>query len=185
MIRGKQIILRPAVKQDKRPVYEWLAESDTTPSFMGQPHFPDNPAPSWDEFMDDYKPYFFDGSRPESGRCFIILVNNKSVGQVNYDNTDQHRRTELDIWMSCEANCGKGYGPDALETLCKYLFNKYGITEFVIRPSVRNLRAISAYEKAGFQRKKFTPSEEEAEFGPRDYDDSIVLIKRISGGIHE
>jgi len=181
MIKGKQVALRPAMEQDKRMVYEWLAESDITPSIMGPPRFPDHPAPTWGEFCADYKPHFFDGSSPELGRCFIIMVDCIPVGQVNYDVIDQHhQRTELDIWMSCEANCGKGYGPDALQTLCEYLFQTYGIVEFVMRPSARNHRAIRAYEKAGFQRVDCTPEQQEAEYGSCDYGDSIVLIKHIS-----
>lgn len=181
MVEGKQVALRPAAPQDKRMVYEWLAESDITPSIMGQPHFSDHPVPIWEEFCADYQPHFFDGSSSESGRCFIITVNNMPVGQVNHDVIDQYKhRTELDIWMSCEANCGKGYGPDALQTLCEYMFRTYGILEFVIRPSARNHRAIRAYEKAGFQRIELTPEQQEAEYGPPDYSDCIVLIKRIS-----
>ena len=128
-------------------VYEWVAKSDITPSIMGPPQFPDHPVPTWEEFCTDYRSHYFDGSKPEWGRCFIIIVNDMSVGQVNYNAIDQHhRRVELDIWMSCEANCGRGYGPDALQTLCDYLFQKYGIVEFVIQPSARNHRAIRAYE---------------------------------------
>lgn len=147
---------------------------------MGPPHFSDNPVPTWVEFCADYKPHFFDGSSPELGRCFIITVNCMTVGQVNYNDIDHHhRRTELDIWMNCEANCGNGYGPDALQTLCEYLSKTYGIFEFVMRPSARNHRAIRAYEKAGFLRVAFTPEQQEVQYGPCDYYDSIVLIKRV------
>ncbi|MFQ5925063.1 MAG: GNAT family N-acetyltransferase [Dehalococcoidia bacterium] len=181
MIQGKQVALRPATERDKRMVYEWLAESDITPSIMGPPHFSDHPVPAWEEFCADYKPYFFDGSSPELGRCFIIMINSMPVGQLNYNDIDQHhQRTELDIWMSCEANCDKGYGPDALQTLCEYLFRTYGIVEFVIRPSARNHRAIRAYEKAGFQRVELTPEQAEAEYPSRDYADSVFLIRHMS-----
>jgi len=180
VIQGKQVALRPATEQDKRMVYQWAANSDITSSFMGPPNFPDHPVPPWDKFCADYKPHFFNGSSPELGRCFIIMVNAMPVGMINYNDIDEHRkRTELDIWMSCEANCGKGYDPDALRTLCEYLFQTYDIVEFVMRPSARNHRAIRAYEKAGFQYMELTPEEEEAEYGPRDYDDSIVLIKHM------
>lgn len=181
MIQGKRVTLRLAMEQDKRMIYEWLAESDVTPFTMGSPHFPDHPVPTWEEFCADYKPHFFDGSNPELGRCFVIMVSGMPVGQVNYNDIDQyHQRTELDIWMGCEANCGKGYGPDALQALCEYLFLTYGIVEFVIRPSARNRRAIRAYEKAGFQQVALSPEQQKAEYGLGDYDDSIVLVKHIS-----
>lgn len=186
MIKGKQVALRPATEQDKRMVYEWLTGSDITPSIMGPPRFPDHPVPTWGEFCADYRPHFFNGSSPELGRCFIIMVDCIPIGQINHDKIDQQRRrTELDIWMSCEANCGKGYGPDALLTLCGYLSQVYGILEFVMRPSARNHRAIRVYEKAGFQRVESTPEQEKARYGPRDYTDSIVLIKRMPPGKQE
>ena len=174
-------MLGPATEQDKRKVYEWLAQSDITPSIMGTPDFLDHPVPTWEEFCADYKPHFFDGSRPELGRCFIIMVGGTSVGQVNYNEIDQaRRRTELDIWMSCEANCGKGYGPDALQALCDHLFQTFGIVNFVMRPSARNHRAIRSCEKADFEHMAFPRQQQAAEFGPGDCDDTIVLIKRIS-----
>ncbi len=178
MIQGKKVVLRPATEQDKRTIYEWLVMSDITPSIMGPPAYPDHPIPTWGEFCDDYKQYFFDGSSPHLGRCFVIMVNELPVGQINYDEIDKkHKRTELDIWMSCESNCGKGYGPDAVEALCRYLYNKYGINEFVMRPSVRNIRAIKAYEKAGFKRIEMTLDQQRREYGPCDYKDNIVLAK--------
>lgn len=181
IIKGQKISLRPATEQDKRAIYEWMAHSDITSSHMGPPVFPDNPIPTWEEFCLDYKPYFFDGTQPESGRCFIIMADGELIGQINHDKIyDDRKRTELDIWMSSEANCGKGYGSDALQTLCKYLFEKYGVVELVVRPSARNLRAINAYEKAGFQHVEMTPKQQEVEFGHGDYNDDVVLIKRIA-----
>jgi len=111
----------------------------------------------------------------------MILVDDKPVGQVNYNSIDKHNSwTALDIWMSCEANCGKGYGSDAIKTLCEYLFRDFGVTEFVIEPSARNSRAIRAYEKAGFQYMNLPPEEIEAKYGRGDYYDSVWLIKEMS-----
>ena len=138
MLYGKKINLRPATVNDRRSIYEWMSQSDCTQSFMGLPRFPDIPVPTWDEFCADYKPYYFDGSSPEKGRCYIIMADDHSVGQVNYNDIDsEHNRTELDIWMSCEANCGKRYGSDALQVLCTYLYDAYGVSEFIIRSRYR------------------------------------------------
>ncbi|MBN1318124.1 MAG: hypothetical protein JXA42_21760 [Anaerolineales bacterium] len=45
------------------------------------------------------------------------------------------RRTELDIWLRWEADCGRGYGPDALDALCHCLNRQFSIHEFLVRPS--------------------------------------------------
>ena len=83
--------------------------------------------------------------------------------------------------MNGPENCGKGYGSDALKTLCDYLFRSLGIKEFVIRPSAKNLQAIKAYEKAGFHRVECNIEEQTARYGVPDSNDSIVLIKRFKG----
>jgi diamine N-acetyltransferase len=147
---------------------------------MGPPDFPDHPVPTWEEFCEDYQSYYFDVSRPTRGKCFIIMAGDRPVGQINYNEIDrQKRRTELDIWMGREVDCGKGYGPDALEALSKYLFETFEVVELVIRPSARNRRAIRAYAKAGFQQVRLSSERQETEHGPGDYEDSVLLIKRL------
>ena len=103
--------LRPALASDRRHIYEWLAESDVTPSMMGPPDYPDHPVPTWEEFCADYLPHYFDDSEPFSGRCFIIVADGQDVGVVCYNAIEEQRRlTELDIWLRSEADCGKNYG---------------------------------------------------------------------------
>lgn len=180
-IKGDQVILRPAIEEDRRAVYEWMAESDVTRSMMGPPHYSDNPIPTWEQFCSDYTSHYFDGINPLLGKCFIIEAEASPVGLISYNDIDErNRRTELDIWMNRESNCGRGFGPDALKSLMKYLHRELGIIEFVIRPSARNTRAILAYLKAGFERLEIEPKQEVAEYGPRDYSDSVILIKRMS-----
>lgn len=172
MIKGYKVELKPATQHEKRAIYEWLIQ--------WQPLFPHHPVPSWKEFCDDYKSFFFDGSKFKVGRCFIITVDNTPVGQINYHTLQEHfQHTELDIWMNRPENCGRGYGPDALRTLCDYLFRNLGIKEFAIRPLAKNLRAIRAYEKAGFHQVECNMQEQTLRYGPPDYEDCIVLIKRF------
>jgi hypothetical protein len=88
MIRGSLVTLRPAVEQDRRAVYDWMANPDVAASMMGPPLFPEHPVPTWEEFCADYLPHFFDGSRPDLGRSFIIEVNGEPVGHINYNDID-------------------------------------------------------------------------------------------------
>ena len=108
------------------------------------------------------------------------MVEGIPAGQVNHDVIDrENRRTELDIWMNSESNCSKGYGSEALQVLCEHVTKTRGISELLIRPSARNLRAIRAYEKAGFQRVEMTPEEQEKEYGPGECSDSVIMIKNL------
>jgi RimJ/RimL family protein N-acetyltransferase len=178
MIHGSAS-LRPARDHDRRAIYQWLAESDVTPSMLGLPHFPDVPIPIWDQFCEDYGPHFFDGTKREVGRSFIIEVAGEAVGHISYDGMDLVQgRAELDIWLRSSKVCGHGYGSDALAGLTRYLHATFGIVEFILRPSHRNLRAIRAYTKAGFAILPLTNEQQAAIYGPSDYGDTAVMCQR-------
>ena len=180
MIHGSKLSLRPAKECDRKKVYEWLTHSDVTPSMMGPADYPDHPIPAWENFCSDYLPHYFDDSAPYLGRCFIIVVGRKDIGVVSYNRIDRNKKeTELDIWLCSEAYCGKGYGSDALETVCKYLHGIYGVIRFIIRPSARNKRAIAAYKRAGFKLHPITMERQIKGYGQPDVKDAVVLIKEI------
>jgi RimJ/RimL family protein N-acetyltransferase len=110
-------------------------------------------------------------------------MNGDDVGQVNYNDIGERqgkRRTELDIWLRSEKDCGQGFGTDALLTLSRYLFHHFGVQEFMVQPSARNPRAIRAYEKAGFVQLPLSIGEAEAQWGASDYFDSVYMVKTIS-----
>lgn len=163
-------------------VYDWLADSDLTATMLGEPIFPDEPVPSWEEFCEDHTPHFFDGGITEQGRCFIMQVNDEDVGQIYFNDIetkDGIKRVELDMWMCAEKYCGKGYGSDALNTLCEFLAKRFGVEQFMVQPSARNRRARRAYEKAGFVRADVPLEEAVRDWGPNDYFDSVYMVKTI------
>jgi RimJ/RimL family protein N-acetyltransferase len=173
MIKGKQITLRPAMLDDRRTVYDWSHDSDIAPLI----HLSDDSDETFQEFCDEWKEHFFTDASPELGRMFIITHEDTPVGAIAYNDIDSKNRVELDIWLSSEANCGKGFGPDAIETLCAYLMASFGVHTFMMQPSARNPRAIRAYEKVGFVATPATPDEIEAEWGGVDHHDSVLMIR--------
>lgn len=181
MIRGTRITLRPATKNDRRDIYMWLVASDVTASMMGPPTFPDVSIPTWDEFLGDYAPHFFDGSRPHCGCSFIIEVDGEAVGHINYDGLDTERSiAELDIWMRSQNCCGHGYGTDAMVALMRHLHAAFAVETFIVRPSRRNQRAIRAYEKAGFRPSRLSLADQTSTYGDGDYSDTITLERKMS-----
>jgi RimJ/RimL family protein N-acetyltransferase len=86
-----------------------------------------------------------------------------------------------------KSHCGKGFGTEALRILMKYLTEKSDIDKFIIRPSLKNIRAIAAYKKAGFsiannkaqKIKEYLLPEFIVEYGEGDYGfkKTAVLIK--------
>ena len=142
--------------------------------------YPDHPVPTWKEFCRDYRPHYFDGSRPEQGQCFVIVADRGDVGVVCHNERRANRSVDLDIWLRSEADCGRGFGPDALRTLADYLHREHAIERFLVAPSARNRRAIAAYRKAGFR--ELAPEYYPTLVGPEDmeYKDRIVLVKEYT-----
>ncbi|MEM8859559.1 MAG: GNAT family N-acetyltransferase [Chloroflexota bacterium] len=181
MICGTRITLRPATQNDRRDIYRWLTASDVTAAMMGPPTFPDVPIPTWGEFCEDYAPHFFDRSRPHWGCSFIIEVNGKAVGHINYDGLDTERSiAELDIWLRSQDYCGHGYGTDAMVALMRHLHANFAVETFIVRPSRRNQRAICAYEKTGFRPSQLAIADQVSAYGNGDYADTITLECKIS-----
>ena len=180
IIQGKRVALRPATPEDGPQVLEWLLRSDVTPSILGPPLFPERPVPPPDAPGQRLDPHYLDGTAPELGRCFLILVDGEPVGQVTYNDIverDGWRQVELDIWMRSESCCGKGFGTDALDALCGYLHERFGVSQFMVQPSARNPRAIRAYEKIGFERLDLPIEAARGLWGPNDYYDSVYMVR--------
>jgi diamine N-acetyltransferase len=158
-----------------------MAASEATRWMMGPPLFPEAPIPTWEEFCADYVPLFFDGTQPYFGRSYIVDVAGEAIGHVSYSEVDlAPGKAELDIWLRSEAVCGRGYGSDALVALTRHLYETLGLTEFIIRPSRRNERAVRAYAKAGFVLLPLSPEEQAALYGPTEHYDTVVMLRRVT-----
>lgn len=170
----QEVAIRPATIEEKRKLFEWLTNSNLTEEMLGPPRFTDNPVPDWTEFNNDYLDYYFDGSRPLDGQCFVIELDEQEIGQINYNKIDlSEKSTELDIWLKDRKYTGFGLGTRAIELLCLYLENHLGCEKIYIAPSNRNLAAIRSYKKAGFIETNTLPKT----FVP-DYHDAILMIRR-------
>ncbi|MFC1452177.1 GNAT family N-acetyltransferase [Verrucomicrobiota bacterium] len=175
MIKGNTVELRSANLADRRMVWEWSEHSDVAHLLLS----PDQDGPNpFDQWCAGWKEYYFADESPELGRGFIVLFDGNPVGFIAYNDIDPKNRVELDIWMNSEANCGKGFGPDAIKTLCAHLTAEFGVNTFMMQPSARNPRAIRAYQKAGFVRTPATPEQIRAEWGGVDAEDSVLMIRK-------
>lgn len=181
VVRGKKVSLCPARETDRRKIYTWLARSDLTPSMMGPPDFPDYPVPTWEDFRRLYSDTFFTPEGDGRGRFYIIQVNGEEVGTIGYELLGRRRNgVVLDIWLRAETYCGKGYGPDALETLCGHLQWQNATSIFLISLSVRNQRAIAACWKAGFRvMRVMNRGEQERAFGLSEHAVNLLMLKAL------
>lgn len=171
MLTGTRIVLKPATLSDRRKIFEWLTQSDLTSKMMGPPDFEDNEIPSWEFFVDDYNPHFFDDEDPDQGRSYLIMISGKPIGHINYNEIDRNTNiVELDIWLNRSKHCNKGYGTEAINTLCLHLHNELGCNDFILAPSA----AIRTYEKCGFHKADNPPDN----FIP-DYRDTVIMVRHF------
>ncbi|MGC6770141.1 GNAT family N-acetyltransferase [Enterococcus sp. LJL51] len=154
MLQGKKICLIPAALTDRAKVYDWCFHSETTKFHSGPPDYPEKEIPTYEEFCTAYyEDYFFTGTRPSDGQGFLILNADEAIGYISYSTFHlKPALAELDIWMNCEVNCGKGFGVDALNVLSDYLNQTIGSKQIIIAPSIKNTWALKAYGKAGFKK---------------------------------
>ena len=155
IIRGEKVSLRPMTVDERSLFYQWATQSEATPFWYGE--LVGEQIPTFQEFGQEFPAYYFDGSQPEKGQSFAIIVDNRAIGEINYNNINRENNSvELDIIIARDRDKNKGYGSDALKTLAEYLFQEMNIQICFLETVTQNPRAIRAYEKAGFkQTKKF------------------------------
>jgi RimJ/RimL family protein N-acetyltransferase len=150
-LQGDHVLLKPTTPEEIPQFFAWA----TNPDPEVQRYFYGEQIPTYDEFLEEWKPYYFDGSQPTLGRCYTILAEGTiPIGVVNYNDFDaEGKRVTFDIIIGERENLGRGYGSDALRTLVRYLFAAFSTLEVaIIGADPANARAIRAYEKAGFRR---------------------------------
>lgn len=180
--------IRHAEIWEKEKTYEWLCLSDTASMHMGPPDFPESPISDWAQFQIDFEDFYYLESGRQLGSVMIIENDDEEIGCLCYACFHlKQNSAELDIWLNKKELCGNGFGPQALQLLMEYLSKTHGVRNFIIRPSEKNIRAISAYEKVGFFRKldkeitikDFIKEEYLDNFGQGDYgsENTAVLIR--------
>ncbi|RMG66328.1 MAG: N-acetyltransferase [Bacteroidetes bacterium] len=149
ILEGKHISLRPLTLKERPQFFRWATQSDATPYWYGELYGDD--IPSYVVFKLEWPDHYFDGTRPYKGRSFAILLADRAIGQINYNEvSDVDLTTELDILIAKSGDQGQGHGTDAIRTLTRYLFADMGVRRCRIEVVSRNPRAFRAYEKAGF-----------------------------------
>ncbi|HOA81500.1 MAG TPA: hypothetical protein PKK61_10640 [Defluviitaleaceae bacterium] len=92
--------IRHADISEKHKTYEWLCLSDTASMHMGEPDFPNNPIPSWEEFNEGFEDFYYQEETREKGSVMIIQDGDEEIGCVCYACFHlKPQKAELDIWL--------------------------------------------------------------------------------------
>lgn len=152
LLKGEKVFLIP-IKEDEKDLFFDLAMTSYGSQFWYDDERKKNRSKK--KFFKDWHEGYFDMSKPELGQCFWIVVKNKKIGMINYNAINHNKKeVELDIIIGEKENIGKGYGTDALKTLIKYIFENFAIKKIWLEGRSNNHRAIKAYQKAGFKKRK-------------------------------
>jgi aminoglycoside 6'-N-acetyltransferase len=136
VIRGERTSLRPASDDDLDQLVGWLGDPEVYRWWEGRPL-------SRDEVAGVYT-----GRRRPEVEPFIIEADGVPVGYLQvWQGTETSGG--IDLFLVPEAR-GRGLGPDAARAAASFLLDHRGWSEVTVDPVVDNLRAIRAFERAGF-----------------------------------
>ncbi|MGJ4890247.1 GNAT family N-acetyltransferase [Bradyrhizobium sp. HKCCYLRH3099] len=138
---------RPMTDDDLPAIRDWLQ----------QPHV----RKWWGDPDEQYA--LLDGDRHEPAMDqYITLMDGEAAGylqcyaltQWNDGFLPQPDGTRgIDLFIVGPERIGQGHGPLVLRTFCNLMFQR-GVPRVITDPSPANVRAIRAYEKAGFRRER-------------------------------
>ncbi len=103
----------------------------------------------WEEFRDE-KAKFFDETA--SIYKYLLIEYQQEIVGVFYHTCHLApiKNVEFHIWFFSNKFTGKGLGTRVVSMMKDYIHSTYGITCFMMRPWIKNPRAIHTYEKCGF-----------------------------------
>jgi len=78
------IELREAIIEDREKAYQWLYYSDFSKFLNRLEGLTGETIPSYEKFKEDYQDYYFNGSHPEKGRCYIIVLKKNGIPKIGY-----------------------------------------------------------------------------------------------------
>jgi aminoglycoside 6'-N-acetyltransferase len=89
----------------------------------------------------------------EAITTFAITAGEELVGWIaGWEKLDlEYRHAGVDLFVG-SAHHGRGYGREAIQLVCRWLFDERGHHRITIDPAAHNARAIHVYQKVGFQR---------------------------------
>ena len=144
----------------------------------------------WSELREEEDHFF--GSVPGKSKYLLIQYRGEIIGTISHTyNNGRIENLELDLWLRSEKYTGRGIGSAVITMLIDRLVEEYGIRTFIVRPWLKNARAVRAYEKCGFRRcKDFIPAEYygryleqygEGDYGRQETANMVLEVDRRSG----
>lgn len=145
-MEGKRIRLRALRREDSELLYKWINCRELV--IHNAPFYPISELEhvAWMESM----------LLERSDRVIFVieeLEGSKTIGTCQLFDIDvRHRSAELQIRIGDEEYQSKGYGVEAITLLCNFGFEDINLHRIHLHVFEKNIRAIKAYEKCGFEK---------------------------------
>lgn len=141
MIRGEKVVLRPVDLKDAENLARWLNDREVT-AFL----------PFWMPVTVDAEEEWLRKEDPRLTRFAIDTVDGQYIGNCSLRASEgQGRVSEVGLFIGEKEYRGKGYGTDAVVTLCTFGFVYQDLERIALHAVAENTAAVRCYEKAGFQ----------------------------------
>ena len=145
VLRGERIFLRRPTMEDASRIFDWERDDEV---WRYDPHRP------FSNSLADFLPTFERNYVQGNGRQFWYIIEDEQhlpIGTITYFNIDQRLgQAEIGLGLGEQSRWGKGYGPEAIRTLVRYLFTQPGFIRLYAETALANKAARRAFAKASF-----------------------------------
>jgi RimJ/RimL family protein N-acetyltransferase len=144
-LRGEHVYLRPAERDDIDLFVRWFADAETTRYLGVRAPFSKAMEERWFETMLE--------RQGKGGYHFVIclLANDRAIGTAGFHHVNEEDgHASFGISIGEKSEWSKGYGTDALRTICDFGFGQLRLERVELDVYDENRRAQRSYEKAGF-----------------------------------
>ena len=142
---GDRIYLRRPTMNDAERIFHWERDDEVWRYDLHRPF-----SNSLAQFLPVFERNYVRGN----GRQFWFIIEDEKhipIGTITYFNIDYRLgQVEIGLGLGDKNRWGKGYGPDAIRTLVKYLFSLPGLTRIYAETALANHPSRRAFAKANF-----------------------------------
>ncbi|QSO45659.1 GNAT family N-acetyltransferase [Alicyclobacillus mengziensis] len=150
MIHGNLVSLKPFTREMFNTYYQWRQDDEVMYWATGEPYM--SSLISEEAFMKRYDTDVLESRQQESGMLGIFTETDDFIGEISYRDMDLVAGTAvIGIMIGNKDFWGKGYGTDAVRTMCQFLFDRFRLRRLQLDTWSGNERAIKSYLKIGFQ----------------------------------
>jgi diamine N-acetyltransferase len=145
VIRGRLVFLRPLEPEDAAIVHRWYEDAEFRALMGGRPA----------SLAERRAAFERRATEPPSDSVSLIVclrADGRAVGRVDLFEIDPYNgNAAFGIGIGDPSDRGQGFGRDAVEALCDYVFGQLRLERLWLTTDADNARAQHLYESLGFR----------------------------------